>query len=102
MVFLGRLLRSARSTPGRQWIGKHRKAKKVSGYSIRNELKWKTVQGQNAFVLSQPFLSQAEETGSAMEKKVKVREERKMARLAARTGTKSSSSEIVRRLEQSL
>jgi hypothetical protein len=102
MVFLGRLLRSARSVPGRQFIGKHRKVKKSSGQSISNTLKWKALQRDNEAVLSQPFLTQDEEKGSAIEKKAKLREELKMSRLLRRTATKSVSSEVVQRLKQSL
>ncbi|XP_062501685.1 large ribosomal subunit protein mL63-like [Corticium candelabrum] len=102
MVFLGRILRSARATPGRQWIGKHRKAKKVSGHSIGNAQKWKTLQARNELVLARPFLSQCEENGSAVEKKAKLREEQRTSRLLARATTKSTSSEMIERLKRTL
>eukprot|EP00118_Oscarella_pearsei_P001517 m.7661 g.7661 ORF g.7661 m.7661 type:complete len:83 (+) comp19339_c0_seq2:93-341(+) len=61
-MFLTALLRGARSVGGRQWSGKHRKAKKVTRHSLRNARMRKQMVDSNDRILARPFLVQSEES----------------------------------------
>lgn len=78
-MLLGFILFSSRSTPGLQWIGKHRRVRKITRQMKRNaRLREETVENVLQ-IISRPYLTHAEQAGTGVGKETrKVEFMRKM------------------------
>ncbi|CAK6442976.1 unnamed protein product [Pipistrellus nathusii] len=68
--------------PGRQWIGKHRRPRRVSFQAKQNTLRRLETEAENHYWLSAPFLSAAQEFGHAAARRAAAFEAIKAAKEA--------------------
>ncbi|XP_002738467.1 large ribosomal subunit protein mL63-like [Saccoglossus kowalevskii] len=61
--------------PGRQWSGKHRRPIVMTKWRIRNTVNRLERQAENDRLISKPFLTQEEEYGHALKRKIIARAE---------------------------
>ena len=67
-MLLNLLLFSSRSTPGLQWIGKHRRVRKITRQMKRNARLREQAAENVLQVISRPYLTHTEEAGSGIGK----------------------------------
>ncbi|CAI8028540.1 Ribosomal protein 63, mitochondrial [Geodia barretti] len=68
-MFLSALLFGARSTPGKQWIGKHRRTWKMTATRRKNTRDREKLVREVEEVLSRPYLSLEQEHRHSMERR---------------------------------
>ena len=70
-MFLNLILFSSRSTPGLQWIGKHRRVRKITRQMKRNA-RLREQSAENVLqIISRPYLTNVEEAGSGVGKEAR-------------------------------
>jgi len=74
-MWLGRLLFGARSVPGRQWSGKHRRVRKVTGHMKFNRVQKMLQIREVEKMIAVPYLTVDEEYGHIVEKKIEKQSE---------------------------
>ena len=93
-MLLNFILFSSRSTPGLQWIGKHRRVRKITRQMKRNARLREQAADNVLQIISRPYLTHTEEAGSGIGKAarkiefMKKMEEYKNARWLRRQRTK--------------
>lgn len=79
-MLLSLILFSSRSTPGLQWIGKHRRVRKITRQMKRNARLREQAADHVLQIISRPYLINVEEAGSGVGKETRKTEfMRKMA-----------------------
>lgn len=73
-MLLSLLLFSSRSTPGLQWIGKHRRVRKITRQMKRNARLREAATENVLKIISRPYLIATEEAGSGIGKETRKTE----------------------------